>query len=58
MYYEHLMQQIPNFDKQPREIKDIACFGCEGFNTKTGKCRFCECQFEKKASDGKPEVVL
>ena len=37
MYYEHLMQKIPNFDKQPREIKDLSCFGCEGFNTKTGK---------------------
>ena len=58
MYYEHLMQQIPNFDKQPREIKDIACFGCEGFNTKTGRCRFCICQFEKTASDQQSGVIL
>ena len=22
MYYEHLMQQVPNFDKAPRDITD------------------------------------
>lgn len=45
MYYEHLMQQIPNHDKRPREIKDDSCFACPGYNEETGKCRFCECQY-------------
>lgn len=58
MYYEYLMQQIPNFDKQPREIKDLSCYGCEEFNTKTGKCRFCECRLEKTASDQESGVIL
>ena len=37
-YYEHLMQQVPNFDKAPREIKDESCLVCEGYNTKPSKC--------------------
>lgn len=58
MYYEHLMQQIPNFDKRPREIKDDSCLVCPRYNTKTGKCRFCECQYENNTSDYKSEVIL
>ena len=50
MYYEHLMKQVPNFDKRPREIKGADCLSCEGFNKKNGKCRFCECQYEQTAS--------
>ena len=33
MYYEHLMQQVPNFDKAPREIKDESCLVCEGYGS-------------------------
>ena len=48
MCYEHLMQQIPNFDKAPREIKDASCLVCEGYNSTTGKCRFCVCLDEQQ----------
>ena len=54
-FYEHLMQQVPNFDKAPREIKNDYCLVCEGYNPKTGKCRFCVCLDEQQlpASDRK-----
>ena len=52
------MQQVPNFDKRPREIKDESCFVCPGFNKRTGKCKFCECQYEKQASGSTSEVIL
>ena len=47
-FYDHLMQQAPNFDKAPREIKDDSCLVCEGYNPKTGKCRFCVCLDEQQ----------
>lgn len=47
-FYEHLMQQVPNFDKAPREIKDVSCLVCEGYNSKTGKCRSCVCLDEQQ----------
>ena len=55
MYYEHLMQQVPNFDKAPREIKDDACLVCEGYNTKTSKCRFCVCLDERQLPENDRE---
>ena len=55
MYYEHLMQQVPNFDKAPREIKDSSCLVCEGYNPKTGKCRFCVCLDEQQLPDSDRE---
>ena len=55
MFYEHLMQQVPNFDKAPREIKDSFCLVCEGYNPKTGKCRFCVCLDEQQLPDSDRE---
>lgn len=57
MYYEHLMQQVPNFDKAPREIKDESCLVCEGYNTKTGKCRFCVCLDERQLPENDRELI-
>ena len=57
MYYEHLMQQVPNFDKAPREIKDESCLGCEGYNTKTGKCKFCVCLDERQLPENDRELI-
>ena len=57
MYYEHLMQQAPNFDKAPREIKDESCLVCEGYNTKTGKCRFCVCLDERQLPENDRELI-
>ena len=48
MFYENLMQQIPNFDKAPRDIKDDSCLACQGYNPITGKCRFCVCLDEQQ----------
>ena len=56
-YYEHLMQQVPNFDKAPREIKDESCLVCEGYNTKTGKCRFCVCLDERQLPENDRELI-
>ena len=57
MYYEHLMQQVPNFGKAPREIKDESCLVCEGYNTKTGKCRFCVCLDERQLPENDRELI-
>ena len=57
MYYEHLMQQVPNFDKAPREIKDESCLVCEGYNTKTGKCKFCVCLDERQLPENDRELI-
>ena len=57
MYYEHLMKQVPNFDKAPREIKDESCLVCEGYNTKTGKCRFCVCLDERQLPENDRELI-
>ena len=56
-YYEHLMQQVPNFDKAPREIKDESCLVCEGYNTKTSKCRFCVCLDERQLPENDRELI-
>ena len=48
MFYEHLMQQVPNFGKAPRDIKDDSCRSCQGYNPITGKCRFCVCLDEQQ----------
>ena len=52
-FYDRLMREIPNFDKTPREIKNDHCLFCDGYNSITGKCRFCVCLDEQKlpASD-------
>ena len=57
MYYEHLMKQVPNFDKAPREIKDESCLVCEGYNTKTGKCRFCVGLDERQLPENDRELI-
>ena len=46
-FYDRLMREIPHFDKSPREIKDDHCYTCDGYNPKTRRCRFCECQYDK-----------
>ena len=57
MYYEHLMKQVPNVDKAPRELKDESCLVCEGYNTKTGKCRFCVCLDERQLPENDRELI-
>ena len=54
-FYEHLMQQVPNFDKAPREIKDSFCLVREGYNPKTGKRRFYVCLDEQQLPDSDRE---